>query len=138
MINCWRHTAILPVSVDADLQNLSDNICQTTKPEVDNLCQDLQALHLLDPMHIDEFLNVPEENNIDEIPPMDETIEELIHAFKNAPNEEGTDDSMEAPIIKAHTALESMETVYTFLLQQEDTGDMVEHINAICKIEKCI
>ena len=69
---------------------------------------------------------------------MNEIMEELICAFKNAPNEEGTNNGMEAPIIEAHTALESMETIYTFLLQQEDTGDMAEHISAIGRIEKCI
>ena len=135
IVNCWNHTVILPVDADVNLQNLSENIHQTTKSEVDNLCQGLQALHFLDPMQIDEFLNIPEENNIDEVPPMDETIEELICTFKNTPDEVSIDSDMEAPIIKAHTALESMDTICRFLLQQEDAA---EHISAIGGIEKYV
>jgi hypothetical protein len=86
-------------------------------------------------MQIDEFLNIPEENNIDEVPPMDKTIEELIYTFKNTPDEVSIDNDIEAPIIKAHTALESMDTICRFLLQQED---IAEHISAIGGIEKYV
>jgi len=138
--NCWRHTTILPVNINANLRNLSDNVCREAEPEPDNLSRDLQALCLSDPMQVDEFLNIPEENIVNEILPMDQMIEELIDVFKATPDEatdnpEEADDSVEVPVIKARTALESMETMRMFLLQQEDAAD---HIKSIVGIEKYI
>ncbi|CAG8745786.1 7750_t:CDS:2, partial [Dentiscutata erythropus] len=100
--NCWRHTKILPISSNVDLQNLSKNICQ-----------------------VEEFLSIPEENFVYEVPDDDCIISEIVKIFKK--NEEDLDEteemdnSSEIPIVSADLVLESLETVYIYLLQQDNT-----------------
>jgi hypothetical protein len=135
--NCWQHTMILPANINADLATLSHYIRQVTGPEIDNLCQGLRALQLNDPMHIEEFLNLPEEEYLDEIPSMDDTIQDLIDAFKSTPTEENIDDSMEMPFVQIHAALEGLETAFRYLLQNRDHR-IADHMIAIGGVEKFI
>ncbi|GBB93661.1 hypothetical protein RclHR1_22080003 [Rhizophagus clarus] len=111
--NCWWHTKILP-NVDVDLRNISENICQNERLMLDNLTDALQALNLPNPMQVEEFLNIPEEKIVYEIP-------ELVSFFKNTDKEninlDEMNDSNETTIISTSTAIASLETVYKFLLQ---------------------
>ncbi|CAG8599053.1 25110_t:CDS:2, partial [Dentiscutata erythropus] len=98
--NCWRHTKILSVSSNVDLRNLSENICQVIDSEIDDLAALIENLHFLDPM------------------------QRLLKFFKKNGNLDETkkmDDSSEIPIVSADLALESLETVYMYLLQQDNT-----------------
>lgn len=138
--NCWRHTGILPAGTNADLQNSSENIRRTTDPIFDSLVEALQALHLPDAMQVEEFLAIPEENVVYEVPRDDQIIEQLVDMFKEKADTEEidqdeADDSSEIPIVNATVALGALETVYTFLLQQ-DSGS--EHMKSVNKIEKYI
>jgi hypothetical protein len=104
---------------------------------LDDLVDALQALNLPYPMRVEEFLNIPEENVIYEVPKDDHIIEKLIYLFKNTDEEnmdlEEMDDSNESPVISASTAIASLETVRTFLLQQDNAE---EYIKLVGKIEK--
>jgi hypothetical protein len=70
-------------------------------------------------MRTEEFLNIPEENIVYEVPKDDKIVEELIYLFKNNEKEnvdlKKMNDSDEIPIVSASTAIASLETVCTFL-----------------------
>ncbi|CAG8569430.1 3036_t:CDS:2 [Cetraspora pellucida] len=73
--NYWKHTNILPTTYNADLQNLSENIPQDSA-ELDDLSEMVKNINFSDPMHIEEFLTIPEEKITYEIP-------ENIRSLKN-------------------------------------------------------
>ncbi len=97
----------------------------------------LQALNFSHQMWLEEFLNLPEEDVVYEVPEDDRIIEELVYLFKNADEEnvdsEEMDDSREIPVISTNTAVASLETVYTYLLQQDNAE---EYVKLVRKIEK--
>ncbi|CAB4416043.1 unnamed protein product [Rhizophagus irregularis] len=88
-------------------------------------------------MWVDEFLNIPEENVVYKVPKDDQIVEELVYLFKNTDEEnmdlEEMDDNNESPVISASTAISCLETVCTFLLQQDNAN---EYIKLVGKIEK--
>ncbi|CAB5357059.1 unnamed protein product [Rhizophagus irregularis] len=90
----------------------------------------------------EEFLNIPEENVVYEVPKDDQVIEELVYLFKNTDKEnmdldemdlDEMDDSDEIPIISPSAAISSLEIVHTFLLQQDNAE---EYVKLVGKIEK--
>ena len=73
-------------------------------------------------MEVEEFLSIPEEDIVYEVPSDDQLMTELVDTFKIAEssnNSEDVDDSTEIAVISASTALQGLETVQAFLLQQE-------------------
>ena len=92
----------------------------------------INKLHLSDPMQVDDFLFIPEENIIYDIPDDDQLIREVTEMFKediDEGNAEEMDDSTEITTISASAALKSLENVRLFLLQQEDTGEQLRLLN---------
>ncbi|CAB5393730.1 unnamed protein product [Rhizophagus irregularis] len=94
-------------------------------------------------MQAEEFLNMAEEKIDYEVPKDDKIIEELVYLFKNTDKEdmdlEEMDDSNEIPIISTSAAITSLETVRTFLLQQDNTEEylkLVEKIEKFFKVKK--
>jgi len=134
--NCWWHTKILP-DVEVDLRNISEDIHRNERLMLDDLADALQALNLPNPMQAEEFLNIPEEKIVYEIPKDDKIIEELVSLFKNTDKEnmdlDEMDDSDETPVISTSAAIASLETVHKFLLQQDNTE---EYLKLVGKIEK--
>lgn len=134
--NCWRHTKILP-DANVDFRNVSEDIRQNENLVLRDLTDSLRALNLPYPMQAEEFLNIPEEDVVYEVPKDDQVIEELIYLFKNTDKEDmdldEMDDSDEIPIISPNAAIASLETVRTFLLQQDNAEDYVKLVE---KIEK--
>jgi len=55
--NCWHHTKILPNANRMEIDITDD----TT---IDDLSELINILHLSDPMQVDEFLFIPEENSV--------------------------------------------------------------------------
>ncbi|CAB5358576.1 unnamed protein product [Rhizophagus irregularis] len=93
-------------------------------------------------MQAEEFLNIPEENVVYEVPKDDQVIEELVYLFKNTDKEnmdldemdlDEMDDSDEIPIISPSAAISSLEIVRIFLLQQDNAE---EYVKLVGKIEK--
>jgi hypothetical protein len=88
-------------------------------------------------MQAEEFLNIPEEDIVYEVPEDDKIIEELVYLFKNTDKKnmdlEEMDDSDEIPVISTSAAVTSLEIVRTFLLQQDGTE---EYLKLVGKIEK--
>src|SRR4051812_8686455 len=89
-----------------------------------------ESLNLSYPMQAEEFLNIPEENIVYKVPKDDQVIEELVYLFKNTDKEnmdvdeidlDEMNDSDEILIISPSAAIASLETVYIFLLQQDNT-----------------
>ncbi|CAG8790231.1 14071_t:CDS:1, partial [Cetraspora pellucida] len=136
--NCWYHTKIL-VADTTDTNSHSEDFCQTTDPVLNDIVNALEALNLPYPMQVEEFLAIPEENIVYEVPSDDHVIAELVETFRtNDPtivDFEDEDDSFEIPIVSVNMANTSLETIRTFLLQQNGTE---EHINILKKIEKFI
>ena len=96
----------------------------------------LQALKLSNTMPLEEFLNIPEENIIYEVPDNDH---ELVYLFTDT-NQADTDiddidDSEESPVINASTAIASLEIVRAFLLQQDNAE---KYITSLQNIEKFV
>ena len=70
-------------------------------------------------MHMEEFLNNPDEDIVYEIPE-DQIISEIADLFKNKQNinhPNDVDDSVEEEIICVNEASKSLKMVHTFLLQ---------------------
>ncbi len=136
--NCWHHTKILP-DANVDFRNTSEDIPQNENLVLRDLADSLQALNLPYPMQAEEFLNIPEEDVVYEVPKDDQVIEELVYLFKDT-NEENMDldemdDSDEIPIISPSAAIASLEIVRTFLLQQDNAE---EYVKLVGKIEKFV
>ncbi|CAG8768074.1 26193_t:CDS:2 [Gigaspora rosea] len=106
--NCWSHTKIL--SADT-------------------------SFHL----RIEKFLSISEKNVIYEVPLDDQVITDLDETFRaDEPTTvelKDVNNSLEIPIVGAKIANESLETVRTFLLQQNDAE---EYVNILRKVEKFI
>jgi hypothetical protein len=119
--NSWCHTKILP-DVNTNLRNISEDIRQNENLMLNELDSALQALNLPFPMQAEEFLSIPGEDIVYEVPKDDKIIEELVYLFKNSDTDKENmdldemDDSDEIPIIRTSTAIASLETVRTFLL----------------------
>ena len=80
-------------------------------------------------MQVKEFLTIPDENIVYEIP----DISELAEMFKN--NLDEMDDSTEVEKICINEALQSLKAVNLFLLQQENANEQIKFAG---KIEKFI
>ncbi|RUP44938.1 hypothetical protein BC936DRAFT_148839, partial [Jimgerdemannia flammicorona] len=80
-----RYIEILSVDFNANLQNFDKNIYQTitTNLILNNLTDILKALHLQDPMQVEEFLTISDEDIIYIVPDDDQIIIELISIFKS-------------------------------------------------------
>jgi hypothetical protein len=136
--NCWRHTNILSAATNADLRNLSDNVRRSTDTSLDDLAEALKSLHFPDAMNVEEFLNLPDEDIVYEMPDDDQIIAELVDMFKQTPGDgdieiDEMDDSVEVPVVNSSSALNSLEMVCTFLLQQDDASEYVRMAGMIEK-----
>ena len=100
----------------------------------DELCKVFEKLHLSESMEVEEFLSIPEEDIVYEVPSDDQLMTELVDTFKIAEssnNSEDVDDSTEIAVISASTALQGLETVQAFLLQQENASEYVKMTNIL-------
>ena len=130
--NCWNHTKILPDRTNVNLTNLSDNIDNSM------LSQSVATLNLNNVMSIEEYLNNPEERTIYEIPEDDKIVEMVVEMYKQKTEVEGgddddNDDSVEQALISSSEALKSLETVHTFLLQQENASEQIKIVSSLEK-----
>ena len=136
--NCWRHTGILPINTNIELDFPLDDDYEIFD---DELTDALKALNFSNMMELEEFLTIPKEKIVCEILDDDEIITDLVNNFKKKSNEEETnnldemDDSIEEEVISFNVALESLKKVHTFLLQQEYAS---EHLKLANTIEKFI
>ena len=89
--NCWHHTKILP-----NANRMEIDITGNTT--IDDLSELINILHLSDPMQVDEFLFIPEENDISD-------DDQLIKEDIDEGNAEEMDDRTEITTISASSAL---------------------------------
>ena len=91
-------------------------------------------LNLADTMSLDEFLNNPEEDTVYGVP-NDEFIQNLVELYRMPSDvhvdDSEVDDSIELPIVNCSNAASSLEVIRSFLQQQEDSEDLLKHINAL-------
>jgi hypothetical protein len=137
--NCWNHVKILSNADDEqisdDEQMLEDELMLNDELTLDDeLNKAIKTLQLPNTMQVKEFLTIPNEDMIYEIP---DDISEFADMFKNKPTDhpDEADDSAEVEIICINKALQSLKTVNLFLLQQENAS---EQIKLAGKIEKFI
>ncbi|RGB30523.1 hypothetical protein C1646_765231 [Rhizophagus diaphanus] len=98
----------------------------------------LEIINLSNSMGAKELLNIPEENIVYGIP---EDIMEFIEIFKKQSKEntndlndlDEMDDSIEIVIVSTNVALKSLNTMHTFLLQQENSNKQIKLVNTIEK-----
>jgi hypothetical protein len=129
--NCWKHTKILPTT-DVEIEEESEDLV------FDELANGIEVLHFAHPMKAKEFLSIPEEDIVYELPDDDKIIEELVNMFKTSDedsinNPDEADDSSEIAAIDANTALQSVETLRMFLFQQENGSEHVKLTNTLEK-----
>lgn len=140
--NCWNHVKILSNEQMSDDEQMFDDE-QMLEDELmlddelvfdDELNKAIKALRLPNAMQMKEFLTIPEEDMIYEIP---DDISEFADMFRNGPADhpDEVDDSAEVEIICINKALQSLKTLNLFLLQQENAS---EQIKLVGKIEKFI
>ncbi len=132
--NCWNHTKILSNTDSLD-DIETDDIGEDKAGDdfvFDEISRMLEILNLPNLMKAKEFLNIPEENIIYEVP---EDITGFIEMFKkkSANNLDEMDDSTEVVTISANVALKDLNTVNTFLLQQENSNEYIKLVNTIEK-----
>ncbi|CAG8845792.1 7070_t:CDS:1, partial [Racocetra persica] len=94
---------------------------------------DIKALRFRNEMDIDSYIDYSEENMSEEIL-NDQEIVDLTRHSDDYINTEEPDDSIEIRQFTHHEALDALDTVNQYLLQQND--NMIEYINAISKIIK--
>ncbi|CAG8803650.1 25139_t:CDS:1, partial [Cetraspora pellucida] len=96
---------------------------------LDNLKDTIQALNYFCPMMVEEFLNIPKENVVYEVPKDDQIIDELVYLFKNTKETidlDKTDDSYKILVISVSTAVFSLKTTRKFLLQQDNAEEYIK------------
>jgi|GraSoiStandDraft_52_1057288.scaffolds.fasta_scaffold34078_1 hypothetical protein len=135
--NCWKHTNILPTNVNVGPSELP---CDSS-PALSELAQMVTDLNLTDSMSLNEFLNNPEEDRVYEVPDKDKIIEDLVEIYRepsgvhvvddSEADDSEADDSVELPIVNCSDAANSLEVVRSFLQQQEDSKELLKHINAL-------
>jgi len=126
--NCWNHVKILSADdIEDDIYEDDDLMLD------DELSKAIEALNLPNMMQVKEFLTIPEEDIVYEIP----DISEFTDMFKNKPTSDPdeVDDSVETEIIHINEALQNLKTLKLFLLQEENAS---EQIKLVEKIEKFI
>jgi len=138
--NCWNHVKILPdASFPDDIYEDDDLMLD------DELTRAIEALNLSNRMGVREFITIPEEEEVYEIP----EILEIADLFKRRPLASGggylcvssinhpdeIDDSIEVETICINEASQSLKNIRMFLLQQENAS---EQIKLVGKIEKFI
>jgi len=127
--NCWNHVKILPdASFPDDIYEDDDSMLD------DELTKAIEALNLSNRMGVREFITIPEEDEVYEIP----EILEIADLFKKRPNinhPDEIDDSIEVETICINEASQSLKNICIFLLQQENAS---EQIKLVGKIEKFI
>jgi len=122
--NCWNHVKILSNIIYDDDSMLDYELNKAIK-----------TLHLPNMMQVKEFLTIPEENIVYEIP---NTSAEFADIFKNGPinHLDEADDSFELEIIYINEALQSLKTLNLYLLQQENAGEQIKLVDKISKFIK--
>ena len=125
--NCWRHTGILPINADIELDFPLDDDYEIFD---DELTDALKTLNFSNMMKLKEFLTIPEEKIECGILDDDEKSNE-----EETNNLDEMDDSIEEEVISFNAALKSLKKVHTFLLQQEYAS---EHLKLANTIEKFI
>jgi|GEM_PF-1216312 len=135
--NCWLHTNILSNNNNIISSESSQEIEETD--ELLNLSDSIENLNLPNFMKVDDFLAIPEEDIVCEIPDESSIMAEIIEIFNEGPEEsdhedsDEADDSVETAIISTSEALKSLEVMRAFLLQQEDSGEYIKKIESIEK-----
>src|SRR4051794_26256637 len=126
--NCWNHTKILSNSIPLDDIYKDDDLMFD-----DELAKAIEALNHFNRMGVKEFLTIPEEEIIYQIP----KVLKIADLFKepNMNYSDEIDDSIEVETICISEALQSLKTMRMFLLQQENASEQIKLMN---KVEKLI
>src|SRR6266511_3319754 len=131
--NCWNHVKILS-NIEDDLILDKDLIPDDNLMLDEELNEAIKALHLPNIMQVKEFLTIPEEDIVYDIPNMLEFVDMFKNGSVNHPDE--IDDSTEIEIISVSNALQSLKTLNLFLLQQEKASEQVKLVGKIEKFSK--
>lgn len=132
--NCWNHTKILPNAEHLDDIEADDDI-EAGDFMLDEISRMLETLNLPNFMGAEEFLNIPDEDIIYEVP---EDVTGFIEMFKkrsdgNPDDLDEMDDSTEVITVSTNVALQSLNTIHTFLLQQENSNEYIKLVNSFEK-----
>ena len=141
--NCWNHTKILPNTEhlgdieadDIEAGDIEAGDIEAGDFVLDEISRMLETLNLPNFMGAEEFLNIPDENIIYEVP---EDVTGFIEMFKkrsdgNTNDLDEMDDSTEVVAVSTNVALQSLNTIHTFLLQQENSNEYIKLVNSFEK-----
>jgi hypothetical protein len=136
IFNCFRHTKLLPVTVEIENCSDSGNLSTSDEQLVNELREDIKALCLRNTMEVEDYINYSEESNEEEL----FIDQEIIDLTKTLESEETSDaeedDSLEMHKVTHSEALKALDIVSHYFLQQSQ--DMSEHIGTISKITKMV
>jgi hypothetical protein len=115
--NCWGHTRILPErNADAD-ENANQEDEATIIQEIE---EGIKALGLTEPMNVSYFLDNPLEQDVNDLP----QIEEIIEYCRLGDDDSSEDEEDEEPrVVSCKEASQALETLRLFTLQSEDAED---------------
>ncbi len=138
--NCWRHTKILPI--EEIVEDRENN--QETDLLLKELTDTFKALDFPDGMQVEEFLALPKEDIVYEVPEEDHIISELVDVFKKGSDEsldgdgDEEDDSVEIELVSVSSTSRSLENIRAFLLQQENATEYLRFVNILERFVKKI
>ncbi|CAG8604232.1 7963_t:CDS:2 [Dentiscutata erythropus] len=117
------------------IQGSLEDFHQTTDSIINEIANALESLGLPDPINVEKYIAIPEENIVYEVLPNNQVIMELVETFRmDNPidaDSEDADNSLEIPIVSADMATASLKTMLTFLLQQDNTEKYINYVKKI-------
>ncbi|CAG8855043.1 5336_t:CDS:1, partial [Gigaspora margarita] len=123
VLNCFQHTGILPVVQNEEPTNNDNN-----NKLMEEMKEDIEALNFRNAMSLEVYINYPEEENTNKILNNQEilTLVTNLELKKdlNNDNSEDEDDSKEISLITHHEALNAIEVLEQYFMQQ-DLSDKV-------------
>ncbi|CAG8814880.1 12494_t:CDS:2 [Gigaspora margarita] len=138
VLNCFWHTGILPV-----VQNEEPTNNNNDNELMEEMKEDIEALNFQNAMSLEVYINYPEEENTNEIL-NDQEILNLVTNIElekdlNNGNSEDEDDSKKIPLITYHEALNAVEVLEQYFMQQ-DLSDKVwlDHDQALLNLQRTI
>ena len=102
IFNCFRHTRLLPVTVEIDNCNDCGNLSTIDEQLVNKLHENIKALCLQNAMEVEDYINYSEESSKEELL----IDQEIIDLTKTLESEE-TSDAEEDESLQAHRVTHS-------------------------------
>ena len=114
IFNCFRHTRLLPVTVEIDNCNDYGNLSTSDEQLVNELHENIKALRLQNAMEVEDYINYSEESGKEELL-IDQEIIDLTKTLESEETSDAEEDeSLQAHRVTHSEALKALEIVSLF------------------------